>query len=232
MRKVVFALIVAALIPVQAQALNTSELLATIAMPLAVAAVSEVTGVPQNELADVVATLNNALVPAPQAVEIIRYVPVALVVDNGTPFVEFIQQQAAQGITGTQFVTVVDRQLQTYYVENPPQIAVVSPPPTPIIVDNTFVPQTVVTRVAEVRKHPHGGPPGQLKKKAGVQTGATIVHNEPRGKDKKNVPMTSAAPAQPAPVVVAPPPGRVKEDHGKKEHGNQGKGHGKGKGKS
>lgn len=232
MRKVIFALIIAALIPVHAQALNTSELLATIAMPLAVAAVSEVSGVPQSELGDVVAMLNNALVPAPQAIEIIRYVPVALVVDNGTPFVDFLRQQSAQGITGTQFVTVVDRQLQTYYVEAPPQIVNVSPTPTPIIVNETFVPQTVRTRVVEVREgksHPHGGPPGQLKKQRGVQTGATIVHNEPRGADKKRDRTVVIVPPM---ASGSPQPVKVKEDHGK--HGNEGKQgneHGGGKGK-
>jgi hypothetical protein len=236
MKKVAFALIIAALIPVHAQALNTSELLATIAMPLAVAAVSEVSGVPQSELGDVVAMLNNAFVPAPQAIEIIRYVPVALVVDNGTPFVDFLRQQAAQGVTGTQFVTVVDQQLKTYYVESPPQIVNVVATPAPIIVNETFVPQTVRTRIVEVREakaHPHGGPPGQLKKQAGVKTGATIVHNEPRGADKKRErevvivppPMNSGSP-QPQ----QPPPGKikVKEDHGK--HGNEHGGGGKGKG--
>ena len=243
MKKVAFALIIAALIPVHAQALNTSELLATIAMPLAVAAVSEVSGVPQSELGDVVAMLNNALVPAPQAIEIIRYVPVALVVDNGTPFVNFLHQQVAQGVTGTQFVTVVDQQLKTYYVESPPQIVNVSAPPAPIVVNETFIPQTVRTRVVEVREgkpHPHGGPPGQLKKQAGVQTGATIVHNEPRGADKKRERTVVVAP----PVVIAPPPMtsglpqqqppgkiKVKEDHGNDKQGNeQGGGGGKGKG--
>ena len=229
MRKVAFALIIAALIPVQAQALNTSELLATIAMPLAVAAVSEVTGVPQNELGDVVAMLNNAFVPAPQAIEIIRYVPVALVVDTGTPFVDFLRQQAAQGITGTQFVTVVDRQLQTYYVEAPPQI--LAPPATAIVVNETFVPQTVRTRVVEVREgktHPHGGPPGQLKKKLGVQTGATIVHQEKRGRDRKDdkyvQPMTSATPV---PAASAPPPGKVKDKAKDDDKGGKGKDKGK-----
>jgi hypothetical protein len=234
MKKALFALLLVALIPVQAAALNTTELLATIAMPLAVAAVADAIDVPADQLASVVATLNNAFVPAPQAVEIIRYVPVALAVDNGQPFLNFVQEQVNLGLTGNQFVTVVERQIQTYYVEAPPQITVLAE--APVVVDATFVPQIVRTRVAEVRKHPHGGPPGQLKKKLGVQTGATVVHKENRGRDKQReravvaAPMTSASPQQ-QPVV------KVKEDHGKghdkgKDHGDKGKENkGKGKGK-
>ena len=223
MKKFVLALVVTALVPVQASALNTTELLATIAMPLAVAAVSDVSGVPESQLSTVVAMLNNAFVPAPQAVEIIRYVPVALVTDNGQPFVNFLQEQVTQGLTGNQFVTVVDRQLQTYYVNASPAITVTTTSNDPVVVGNDFVPQVVHTRVAAVREHPHGGPPGQLKKRSGAQTGATVVHNEPRGRDRKDddkvKPMMSSAP--PAQEKV-----KAQEDHGKGHED-----HGKGKGK-
>lgn len=237
MKKLAIALLLFALIPAQAVALNTTELLATIAMPLAVAAVSEVTDVPADTLGSVVAMLNNAFVPAPQAIEIIRYVPVALVVDNGQPFVNFLQQQVSQGVTGTQFVTVIDRELQTYYVQTTPQITVIAPPSTPVVVDERFVPQVVTTRVAEVKAHPHGGPPGQLKKRLGLQTGASVVHEEKRGRDREAkretkrevVPMTSAAPT-PVAVPHVEKEKRVKEDHGH-GHGHDKGGEGKGKGK-
>jgi len=46
-----------------------------------------------------------------------------------------------------------------------------------VIVDrDVIVPPVVVSRVASVRAHPHGGPPGQLKKELGLQTGAEVVH--------------------------------------------------------
>src|SRR6185503_7585511 len=78
----------------------TTDPLALIALPLAVAAVSEVTGVPSNQLADLVATLNSANVPVVQEIQVIRYVPVALVADTGPQFVEFVQTQVTQGVTG------------------------------------------------------------------------------------------------------------------------------------
>jgi hypothetical protein len=38
-----------------------------------------------------------------------------------------------------------------------------------------------VERVAEAKSHPHGGPPGQLKKQMGLQTGAEVVHGSRPG---------------------------------------------------
>jgi hypothetical protein len=104
-----------------------------------------------------------------------------------------------------------------------------------------------------MKEHPHGGPPGQLKKQLGLQTGAEVVHGEKRArsvvvvpqqqapvvleprKEKKHdhkaqqAPMISSVPPPaPAPVVVAPAGGKGK-DNG--NQGDQGKGGGKGKGK-
>jgi len=185
-----------------------------IALPLAVAAVSNMTGVPQDELANLVATLNNANVPVTQEIEIIRYAPVALISDNGQPFVQYVQQQTSQGLTGPALVPVVVQQLQTYYPAQT-QIAVnPTPAPTPqrVIVERDFnPPPVVVSRVEEVRLHPHGGPPGQLKKQLGLQTGAEVVHGEKRGRQFTPVPAPASAPA---PVVMVPA----------KEHGH-GRGH-------
>lgn len=223
--------------------------LAFIGLPLAVAAVSNITGVSQSELANLVAALNNANVPPAQVVEVLRYSPVALVADNGQPFVQYVQQQTSQGITGTALVPVVVRQLQTYYL---PQTQIVINRPAPrqrVVVERDFIPAVVVTRAEEVRLHPHGGPPGQLKKQLGLQTGAEVVHGVvPQAKPEKGhgqghgkreevrapAPMTSASPA-PAVVPAAAPPGKAKghEDGGppgqQKDKGNKGggKGHGK-----
>src|SRR5712692_7694601 len=179
----------------------SSDPLTLIGLPLAVAAVSNITGVSQNELANLVATLNSANVPLVQEIQIIRYAPVALVIDNGTPFVQFVQQQTAQGVTGTALVPVVVQQLQTFH---PPQtqIAVVAPAPQRVVVERDFAPPpVVVTRVEEVRLHPHGGPPGQIKKELGLQTGAEVVHGEKPGRVK--VKTVVAAPPS-APVAVVP----------------------------
>ena len=248
-------------IPVRANALNTSDLLSLIAMPLAVAAVSEVTGVPTNELSNFVATLNNANVPPTQMIDLLRYVPVALV-DDATQqqpvFVDYVQSQVQQGVTGPALVPVIVERLRTYDIQ-PQIITVTEPAPTPvqvqqapvvaprtIVVDRTYVPQPVITRVTEIRTHPHphGGPPGQLKKIEGVQTGAQIVHGEKAEKhfDKRHVvvvqqPMISSVPQQ-APVIQqmpprALPPGQAKKQGGfvppgqaKKMEGGEGKGHG------
>ncbi|HYS54853.1 MAG TPA: hypothetical protein VER58_13935 [Thermoanaerobaculia bacterium] len=229
---------------------TTNDPLAVIGLPLAVAAVSNITGVSQNELANLVATLNNADVPPTQVVEVLRYVPVALVADNGPQFVQFVQQQTTQGVTGPALVPMVVQRLQTFFPAQT-QIVVARPPTPQTIVVQDFVPPVVVTRVEELRVHPHGGPPGQLKKELGLKTGAEVVHGErgERGRERRQVvpvvvqppPMISSTPP-PAPFPVAVPPDRAKEnpqgedrgrgnqgkdkgDHGKE--GGKGKGHGK-----
>src|SRR2546423_1160973 len=123
---------------------NTTQLtgnpLSLIALPLAVAAVSNMTGVPQDELANLVATLNNANVPATQEIEIIRYAPVALISDNGQPFVQYVQQQTSQGVTGPALVPVVVQQLQTYYPRQTQIVVNSTPAPPRVIVERDFTP--------------------------------------------------------------------------------------------
>lgn len=239
------------LIPVEARALNIDNLLSVIAMPLAVAAVSDVTGVPTNQLSDFVATLNNANVPPVQFVSLLRYVPVALVQDSTQQqpvFVDYVQTQASQGITGSELVALIIDRLRTYDIQ--PQIVTVyapapttvytqaPPPPQTIFVDRTYIPTIVQTRVDEIRKQP--------KKVRVVQTGAEIVHPDKKvrvvqqqpvvvaqqpSKKERDGPMISAAPPQALPPGQAKkqregkdmPPGQVKkmEGHGKeKKHGH------------
>lgn len=201
------------LAPTQAEALENEELLSLVAMPLAVAAVSEITDVPVADLMDVVTLLNDAAVPPPQFVEVVRYVPAALVAETDDPdFVEFLRQRQREGLRGTALVTSIEEQIRVYGM---PEVELaVSRPRTIDVFHETFVPKPVLTRLAEVRRgHPHGGPPGQLKKEAGVQTGAEIVHRDRTDK-----------------------PHKVKESHERVakrsgERGNKGHGHGKGKGK-
>ncbi|HEY3056406.1 MAG TPA: hypothetical protein VGK31_10805 [Thermoanaerobaculia bacterium] len=205
---------------------TTDDPLALVALPLAVAAVADIAGVPRDQLADFVATLNNASVPATQMIEVVRYVPVALV-DEGQPFVQFVQQQTAAGVTGPALVPVIVRRLQPYYPST--QINVVSQPvavtPTParrVFVEQDFVPPpVVVTRVEEVRRHPHGGPPGQIKKQLGLQTGAEVVHGEKPGRVKTKTVVVQPVPAPvaaPPPVIAVKPKGGGEKGHGKK-HG-------------
>jgi hypothetical protein len=186
--------------------------LAFIAMPLAVAAVADITGVPQDELAYLVSTLNQANVPAVQVVEVLRYAPVALVVDNGQPFVQYVQLQTRRGLVGMELVPVIVDELRTYY---PPrtEITVAAPVIRPAFVDQDFVPPLVATRVAELRVHPHGGPPGQLKKQLGRQTGGEVVLGS------GPVRMPRPEPRQPAEVFH--------QTRGEERHGHADRGHAK-----
>lgn len=180
MRRIAIPLLLALMLLLVAQnafALGDTEkeILALVAMPLAVAAVADISGVPLEELASVVATLNNALVPPAQVVEVLRYVPVALVDNTIEPgFDEWLATQLDQGNRGTQLVTVVERRFVEYGVPRVEPITLVQP--TVVTRETVFFPLPVRERVIARISHPHGGPPGQLKKQAGVQTGAQIVH--------------------------------------------------------
>jgi hypothetical protein len=177
-------LIAALFVPAKAEALETNELLALVAMPLAVAAVSEVTDVPMSDLLDVVTLLNDANVPPVQFVEVVRYAPVALVVEEPTrtPFVDFIRTRYDAGVLGVPLVTEIEREIRFYGV---PDIELDVVAPRLIDRDADFIPLPVRTRITEYRReHPHGGPPGQLKKERGLQTGAEVVHGTRRGNDR------------------------------------------------
>lgn len=174
-------LLLLAALPRPAQALQTDDLLALVAMPLAVAAVSEVAGVPQNELADLVATLNNANVAPADFLAMLRYVPAALAappVESQPRFVTFVHRHVERGVTGPQLVRVIEQELPTYGV-TPEPITVTAR--RTLVVDRDYVPVVVQQRIARLHEHPHGGPPGQIKKEIGVRTGAEVVHGSHPG---------------------------------------------------
>lgn len=155
---------------------DTNDLLALAAMPLAVAAVADITGIPFSDLSSLVSSLNAARVPAPQFVQVMRYSPVVLVDDTLRPqFVQYVDTQVGGGVTGLRLVNVIDDRLRLYDVA-PRFDAVPVRELVEVVDDDRFFPAVVTTRVAEVRSHPHGGPPGQLKKQRGLQTGAEVVH--------------------------------------------------------
>lgn len=155
---------------------DTNDLLALAAMPLAVAAVADITGIPFSDLSGLVASLNAARVPPLQIVEVLRYSPVVLVDDVERPqFVRFVDRQVVDGVTGLRLVDVIDTRLRTYDV-TPRFRTLQVREVVNVIDDDDFFPAVVTSRVAQVRAHPHGGPPGQLKKQRGLQTGAEVVH--------------------------------------------------------
>lgn len=222
------ALFAAALIPTQAQALDNEEMLALVAMPLAVAAVSEVTDVPMNDLIDVVSLMNDALVPPAQFIEVVRYAPVALVVDTQEPrFPAFVQVQYDSGLRGTALVSSIEDRFHVYGVEGV-DLDVVAP--SVIDSDDDFVPQVVRTRIAERKAHPHGGPPGQLKKELGLKTGAEVVHGTSKSKDR-----AVSRVVDDRPVKTVREHRKVRSEQVADKKGHDDKGHddkgGKGKGK-
>ena len=222
--------------------------LALIAMPLAVAAVSNLTDVPQSDLISFITALNQAAVPAPQFVEVVRYSPVAFVdTTYGPQFIQFVTTEADRGISGESLAIAIAGRYRTIGVR---EIDVVRPPRT-VWVDRTaylppVVQERIRTRVAEVRTHPHGGPPGQLKKQRGVQTGAEVVHgsaprherivisrDDDRGRktDRRVKPRTidqSRGKPDGEPVVQT---ASRDDDRGNDRRGNSGRGN-EGKGKS
>lgn len=336
MRKLTFAVLLLFICALPAQALNTKEFLSLVAMPLAVAAVSDLNGVPQDQFGDVITTLNQANVPPAQFVEVVRYVPVALVAQPVAQEPTFTQWLDSQTVTGPALVTRIDRRFATTYGITPvvrtdeivyvddsyiPQVVVtrlqpidpvafaVMPlavaamseltgipqnqladlaltlnqadvPPTQFVQVVSYAPQTLVVQSpqpqpafvdfvrTQTRQGIRGralvtsidrelprftGPPGQVKKQLGLQTGAEVVHGFKPGRQKVVVqrehgnghgrghgrevrvvppPMTSAAP----PIVVQPaqpvfvPPGQAKKQGGGEQHG-RGEGHDNGKGK-
>src|ERR1051326_2379414 len=144
MRKLTLAVLLLFAGALPAQALNTKDLLSLIAMPLAVAAVSDLSGVPQDQLADVVSTLNQADVPPAQFVDTVRYIPVALVAQpaaNEPTFTQWLDSQS-QSVTGPALVTTIDDRLATTSGVTP------AAQPTKIVyVDDNYIPQEVVTRL-------------------------------------------------------------------------------------
>ena len=209
-------------------AYTNSDPLALIAMPLAVAAVADMTNVPQDQLANLVATLNQANVPPAQFVQVVRYVPVAL---TDQQFVPYVQQQVAQGVTGPALVTVINQRIPATYV----------PPPPP----SYFPTQVIEESRAENRwqGNPHGGPPGLIKKQLGLQTGAEVVHGFKPGRQVAARPEVIehgnghghghghaeeapvfVQPAAPQPVVVAPPQAAPAGEHPGHGKGPEGQG--------
>lgn len=118
-KKLAPALALAFALSNSAFALNTKDLLSLVAMPLAVAAVSNVTGMPQQDLTNVVSAMNQGNVPPQQFVEVVRYTPVALTNQNTAPqFVDYVTTQVNQGVTGDALATAIANQLRTYGVQD------------------------------------------------------------------------------------------------------------------
>jgi uncharacterized membrane protein YgcG len=170
--------------------------LALIAMPLAVAAVAEL--VPRSDLVSLVTALNQAMMPAPQFVEVVRYSPVVLVDRQEAPrFLSYVTTEVDRGVVGQPLALALADRIGIDQIDNPPVL--VEP----------------VTRVVRTSSHPHGGPPGQLKKELGLQTGAEVVHGSaPRSHAVAHA--RKRAPVDDEDHRVLPVRRTVKVPHGKK----------------
>ncbi len=211
-------------VPMRA-AYGRDDLIALAVMPLAVVAVSELSGVPAGDLFSLVGLLNAAAVPPVQFVETVRYAPAAFVVDDGRePFVVYLQERYDSGLRGPQFVTVVEDRLRTYDL-GVFDIDVLSPrlvryEPEVFFRPDEFFPPIVRTRVIERSAHPHGGPPGQIKKQIGVQTGAEVVHGSSRrrtvsgaAKNERNTQVIVTRERSGDRVIRNEPPGQAKKNN-------------------
>ncbi len=234
-------------------------------MPLAVAYVDDFGYVPEERLATFCTALNDAWVPPAQFVEVVQYAPVAQ-----PQFVPFVQTQVAQGVTGPALVAAIDQQLPAYglpartwvrgegrnarfvapagtpFAAAPGSTSFVAPgstsfAPAPVPGSAAFNASPNATALAQAQNNPHGGPPGQLKRMYGYQTGAQVVHGgvQPgrpefaapgiaspqvleghgHGRGRERI----AAPAPQPQFAVPPQPAFAEHGHG---HGNgRGRGH-------
>lgn len=224
MKKLIFVLLVAMALPQTASALQPDEVLALVAMPLAVAAVAELGDVPMQPLIEVVSALNDADVPPVEFVEVVRYVPVALV-EEGGGFVRFVQVRRDEGLRGTTLTNAIEQEFETTYLLGDLDLRT----PSVHVIDAPFFPAPVVTRVRTAKAHPHGGPPGQLKKITGERDASRIAHDGETGRrvgvrviDRDD----KVKPGKPA-KVDKDDKGKGKEVKADRGNGNAG-GHGKG----
>lgn len=180
-------------------AIQTEEVLDLIAMPLAVAAVSEISGVPQAGLVTLVESLNGVSAQPVEIIEIVRYSPVFLADPVREPrLITSITNEVERGISREELVALLRQEIRGAGID-----------PVPVydrseLIRGSLVPEGVTTPRSDERPHPHGGPPGQLKKDLGLQTGAEIVH----GSDDASA--RADEEGRPADRRKSQPPGQLK----------------------
>jgi hypothetical protein len=118
MKKItLLSLFIALSAPLTAHALLTKdELLSYTAMPIAVTNVAEVQGVQTDQVGTLVTYMNQANVSPAAFIDVFRYVPVALVLNNGRnpDFVQWVGSEVNRGIVGDQLVTLMEQRLGSY----------------------------------------------------------------------------------------------------------------------
>jgi hypothetical protein len=196
--------------------------LSLVAMPLAVAAASELAGVPPRELVQLTTALNEALVPPIHFIEVVRHAPAVLVDPAIQPeFLRFVRTQVDRDVRGDAFAIALTDRFRTYGLT---EVDLVDARQRTVVLEREVIPEFVVRRVAQVSGHPHGGPPGQLKRDLGLQTGAEVVHGRHPGRGGPRLDRSTATPRpapatrqrgpapRPAPQATQPRPQRATED--------------------
>jgi hypothetical protein len=119
MKKTALLLLFIAVVPLEAKAFNSydnSDVLSYVAMPLAVSAVCDVQGVQTDRVGQLVTYMDQANVTPADFIDVLRYVPVALVLrtDNRPDFVEWVHGEVDRGLVGEGLVNAMETQLRTY----------------------------------------------------------------------------------------------------------------------
>jgi hypothetical protein len=173
------------------------EPLSLIEMPVAVANVYDINGLPIDRVIDLVTQLNAANVPPVQFVEVMRYAPVAVVQPD---FVPWVQTQVVSGVTGYSLVNAIDHQLIAYDIT--PEIDLGSPvyygtPSYYPQVANYVAPvdPTFVATAHAVTTTP------QVQRLLAAQPGTVVVNPSQVRRELKHVNREIAAP----PVATVPP---------------------------
>lgn len=208
-----------------AMALDTTHAVTLVEMPVAVTRVAEVQTVEQALFGELLDLLFDVELPPAEFIDIVRYAPVLLVEDRNPDqnLIELIQLRQAQGLEGAALAQLVRQDLRTWGIPIESEIRVVD---LPRVTTAEFFPQIVVDRIGYDNVHPHGGPPGQVKKRLGLQTGAEVVHGTHPGRSEgRNVPRT-VVDRDRDDARNEPPPRRadVRDERGPGNSGNVDKG--------
>lgn len=228
-------------VAVPAAALDQDRLVRLAEMPVAVARVAEVESVPDELFREFLLLLRDSDMAPAEFVDIVRYLPVALTEESPgeESLVEFVRVRQSSGTTGDRLAQALREEMRVRGVPIDRRVTLVNVPDASA---SDFFPDVVIERTARDRAHPHGGPPGQVKKELGLQTGAEVVH----GSDSR-VPPGGITPQRAQPEALPPgqakkaqradvPPGQAKNDgrgngnRGNADRGTGNRGNAKGKG--
>jgi hypothetical protein len=225
---------------------DRQTMLYLIEMPLAVATVSDLDGVREDDLGRFCGTLNRGYLPPEQFIDTVRYAPAVFV--ERPDFVPFLDVQIGNGVFGMQLFAAIQPRLPSYAAPG------YSFSPSYVLTDQ-YIPQPVRTRFQQVVSNggytqpafipqpaiaqPVYTPPQQAYTAPVIQP-SYAQQRAARGHGRQRViaqPSYAPQPAiaqnpyiAPAPQVVHIPPGQAKKAAREAEKQARQQGHGKGHG--